>query len=97
MTEFLAAVAQVSVLVFLVSSMSEIGLGLRLPQIVAPLRNARLSFPAALIVSTQNFTDPNVSVMVIVTTLTALIVLLPAAGLMRKQVSDRGEAARPGR
>jgi hypothetical protein len=42
------------------------------------------SFPAALIVSVQNFTDPNVSVMVIVTTLTAIVVLLPAALLMGK-------------
>ena len=40
------------------------------------------SFPAALIVSVQNFTDPNVSVMVIVTTLTGLVVLLPAARLL---------------
>jgi len=43
------------------------------------------SFPAALIVSVQNFTDPNVSVMVIVTTLSALVVLLPAAWLMGKR------------
>jgi bile acid:Na+ symporter, BASS family len=41
-TEFLAAVAELSVIVFLVSSMSEIGLGLRLQQIVQPLRNTRL-------------------------------------------------------
>ena len=40
------------------------------------------SFPAALIVSVQNFADPNVSIMVIVTTLPALVVLLPAAWLM---------------
>jgi len=42
------------------------------------------SFPAALIVSVQNFTDPKVSVMVIVTTLIGLIVLVPAALLMGK-------------
>ncbi len=42
------------------------------------------SFPAALIVSVQNLTDPNVSVMVIVTTLAALVVLVPAALLMGK-------------
>jgi BASS family bile acid:Na+ symporter len=41
-TEFFAAFSQFSVVVFLVSSMSEIGLGLRLHQIVSPLRNARL-------------------------------------------------------
>ena len=41
-TEFFATVARISVFVFLVSSMSEIGLGLRLQQIVSPLRNARL-------------------------------------------------------
>ena len=43
------------------------------------------SFPAALIVSVQNFEDPEVSVMVIVTTLTALIVLVPAALLLGKR------------
>ena len=43
------------------------------------------SFPAALIVSVQNFTDPNVSVMVIVTTLIGLIVLVPVALLMGKR------------
>ena len=42
------------------------------------------SFPAALIVSVQNFTDPNVSMMVIVTTLSALVILVPAALLMGK-------------
>jgi BASS family bile acid:Na+ symporter len=47
------------------------------------------SFPAALIVSVQNFTDPNVSVMVIVTTLIGLIVLVPAALLMRKYTPAR--------
>ena len=40
------------------------------------------SFPAALIVSVQSFEDPNVSVMVIMTTLTALVVLVPAAWWM---------------
>ncbi len=49
------------------------------------------SFPAALIVSVQNFTDPNVSVMVIVTTLTGLVVLLPLALLMAKQVPAMSE------
>ncbi len=50
------------------------------------------SFPAALIVSVQNFTDPNVSVMVIVITLTALVVLVPAALLLgrRKPASPKG-------
>jgi BASS family bile acid:Na+ symporter len=47
------------------------------------------SFPAALIVSVQNFADPNVQVMVIVTTLTAIAVLQPAAWLLAK----RGSAA----
>ena len=40
--------------------------------------------PVALIVSVQNFKDPNVSVMIIVTTLTGIILLLPAARLMGK-------------
>ena len=51
------------------------------------------SFPAALIVSVQNFTDPNGSVMVIVTTLTAIVVLLPAA-LLRGGTSPLREQAR---
>lgn len=38
--------------------------------------------PAALIVSVQNFKDPNVSVMVLVTTLVGSLILLPAARLM---------------
>ncbi|MDH5175292.1 MAG: bile acid:sodium symporter [Gammaproteobacteria bacterium] len=42
MTEFFAAVAELSVIVFLLSSMSEIGLGLRLHQVLQPLRNPRL-------------------------------------------------------
>ena len=42
MTAFFAAVAELSVIVFLVSSMSEIGLGLRLQQVLQPLRNIRL-------------------------------------------------------
>ena len=42
MTEFFAAVAELSVTVFLLSSMSEIGLGLRLQQVLQPLRNTRL-------------------------------------------------------
>jgi BASS family bile acid:Na+ symporter len=43
------------------------------------------NIPAALIVSTQNFKDPNVSVMVIVTTLTGILILVPAARLMGKR------------
>ena len=46
-------------------------------------------FPAALIVSVQNFTDPDVTIMVIVTTLTALLVLLPAAWWMAKRNPGR--------
>jgi BASS family bile acid:Na+ symporter len=43
------------------------------------------NIPAALIVSTQNFKDPNVSVMVIVTTLTGILILVPAARLIGKR------------
>jgi hypothetical protein len=46
----------------------------------AGLRN----IPAALVVSVQNLRDPNVSVMVIVATLTAILILVPAARLMGK-------------
>jgi BASS family bile acid:Na+ symporter len=45
------------------------------------------NIPAALIVSTQNFKDPNVSVMVIVTTLTGILILLPAARLLGKRAT----------
>jgi BASS family bile acid:Na+ symporter len=40
------------------------------------------NIPAALIVSVQNFKDPNVSVMVLVTTLVGILILLPAARLI---------------
>lgn len=43
------------------------------------------NLPAALIVGVQNFKDPNVSVMVIVTTLTGILILLPAARLIGKR------------
>ena len=48
-------------------------------RIVLGLGTGFRSVPAALIVSIQSFADPNVSVMVIMTTLTALVLLLPAA------------------
>ena len=40
------------------------------------------NIPAALVVSVQNFKDPNVSVMVLVTTLVGILILLPAARLI---------------
>lgn len=46
--------------------------------------------PAALIVSVQNFKDPNVTVMVIVTTLFGIIALVPAAILIGKKAQDAG-------
>jgi BASS family bile acid:Na+ symporter len=49
----------------------------------AGLRN----IPAALVVSVQNFKDPNVSVMVIVATLTAILILVPAARLTGRRGS----------
>jgi hypothetical protein len=42
MTEILLTITRLSVLVFLVPSISGIGLGLTLRQVVAPLRNSRL-------------------------------------------------------
>ena len=47
------------------------------------------NIPAALVVSVQNFKDPNVSVMVIVTTLTGILILVPAARLIGKREPDR--------
>ena len=41
--------------------------------------------PAALVVSVQNFKDPNVSVMVIVTTLIGILILVPAARWIGKR------------
>ena len=50
------------------------------------------NIPAALVVSVQNFKDPNVSVMVLVTTLSGLI-LLPAARLIgRHQIGTLSES-----
>lgn len=43
------------------------------------------NIPAALIVSTQNFKDPNVSVMVIVTTLVGILLLVPTAKMIGKR------------
>ena len=51
------------------------------------------NIPAALVVSVQNFKDPNVSVMVLVTTLVGILILLPAARLIgRHQVAALSES-----
>jgi BASS family bile acid:Na+ symporter len=42
MTEILATLAQLSVLVFVIGSMASMGLSLKLPQIIAPLRDVKL-------------------------------------------------------
>ncbi len=42
MTEILATLAQLSVLVFVIGSMTSMGLSLKMAQIVAPLKNAKL-------------------------------------------------------
>ena len=42
MTETLATLAQLSVLVFVIGSMASMGLSLKIPQIIAPLKNAKL-------------------------------------------------------
>ena len=44
--------------------------------------------PVALIVTLQNFEDPDVSVMVIVTTFVALLVLVPAAWIAGRRTPD---------
>lgn len=51
------------------------------------LGTALRNIPAALVVSVQNFKDPNVSVMIIVTTLIGVLILVPAARLMGKSDS----------
>ena len=51
MTETLTALTRLLVLVFLVSSMSGIGLGLTLSQIIAPLRNVKLIVLAVIMIS----------------------------------------------
>ncbi|MES2919997.1 MAG: bile acid:sodium symporter [Verrucomicrobiota bacterium] len=43
------------------------------------------NIPAALIVGVQNFKDPNVPVMIVVTTLTGIFILLPAARMIGKR------------
>ncbi len=42
MTEVLATLAQLSVLVFVIGSMASMGLSLKMPQIITPLKNAKL-------------------------------------------------------
>ena len=42
MTEILAILAQLSVLVFVIGSMTSMGLSLKMAQIIAPLKNVRL-------------------------------------------------------
>ena len=54
-------------------------------QTVLGLGTGLRNIPAALVVSVQNFKDPNVSVMVIVTTLTGILILVPAARLIGKR------------
>ena len=44
--------------------------------------------PVALIVTLQNFEDPDVSVMVIITTFVALLVLVPAAWIVGRRTPD---------
>ena len=58
-------------------------------QTVLGLGTGLRNIPAALVVSVQNFKDPNVSVMVIVTTLTGILILVPAARLIGKREPDR--------
>jgi BASS family bile acid:Na+ symporter len=48
MTEILAVLAQLSVLVFVIGSMASMGLSLKMAQIVAPLKNAKLVIMALL-------------------------------------------------
>ena len=51
------------------------------------------NIPAALVVSVQNFKDPNVPVMVLVTTLVGILILLPAAKLIgRRQTGALSES-----
>jgi len=58
-------------------------------QTVLGLGTGLRNIPAALVVSVQNFKDPNVSVMVIVTTLTGILILVPAARLIGKREPNR--------
>jgi uncharacterized membrane protein YhaH (DUF805 family) len=44
--------------------------------------------PVALIVTLQNFEDPDVPVMVIITTFVALLVLVPAAWIAGRRTTD---------
>ena len=54
-------------------------------QTVLGLGTGLRNIPAALVVSVQNFKDPNVAVMVIVTTLAGILILVPAARMMGKR------------
>ena len=61
-------------------------------QTVLGLGTGLRNIPAALVVSVQNFKDPNVSVMVIVTTLAGILLLVPAA----RRMGRRATVALPG-
>lgn len=51
------------------------------------------NLPAALVVSVQNFKDPNVPVMVLVTTLVGMLILIPAARGIGKRLSRASHQA----
>lgn len=51
--------------------------------------------PAALIVGVQNFKNPNVSVMLIVTTLTGILILMPTARLIGKRQRGAPQETNP--
>ena len=65
-------------------------------KIVLGLGTSLRNIPAALVVSVQNFKDPNVSVMVIVTTLAGTLILVPAARMMGKRARDVSPGNRTG-
>jgi BASS family bile acid:Na+ symporter len=59
---------------------------------VLALGTGQRNVAAALVIATQNFTDPGVAVMLLVTTLTGLVVLLVAARRFARRRGDGEEA-----
>jgi len=87
--------APVATLAVVLSSMSAMGLGLKVAEITAPLRNlclVTMSLPAnfvlmpvaALVVCSKSFGNPGVVIMVVVGALVSLLILLPLSLLLAR-------------
>jgi BASS family bile acid:Na+ symporter len=77
MSELLETLATLSVLVFVIGSMTSMGLSLKLPQIMSPLKNVKLVVLALV---------ANFIVVPIIAIVITLVILMPAAGELSKRM-----------